>query len=161
LNTARIDGLLLALVLALGSIQMVGWAIDSPLLEPLGKASVASPLPLVFSSHDGLETFAQDFALEIRREGQALEKIPLDSARYSLLEGSYNRRNTYGAVFSYGPILDQKAPDLLSAVLQYGICDPGALLAECDIPGPFKSIVVEARAKSTPNSPWRKEVTCP
>ena len=161
MNTTRRDGLLLALVLALGSIQMVGWATDSPLLESLGKASVASPLPLVFSSHDGLETFAQDFALEVHRKGQELEKIPLNSSRYSFLEGSYNRRNTYGAIFSYGPILDEKAPELLSAVLHYGICEPGALLTECDVAGPFESIVVEARAKSAPDSPWRKEVTCP
>ena len=139
---------------------MVGWTLDHPILQTAGKATVASPLPLVFSTHDGLETFAQEFAVEIHR-GDQVESLTLDAARYQQLSGSYNRRNAYGAILSHGPILEKHLPEVLSAVLQYSLCDPGALTVECDIPSPFDSAVVEARPVATPDSPWRREVVCP
>ena len=160
MSAEKRDALFLALVLGLGCLQMAGWVLDKPALQAVGKASVASPLPLVFSSHDGLETFAQDFSLEVHREGQ-IETLALDAKRYQLLEGSYNRRNTYGALFSFGPLLEESVPEVLTSVLHYSLCEPGALVSECDIPTPFDSIVIEARAHATPDSTWRKEVICP
>ena len=160
MNGAKRDGLFLALVLGLGCLQMLGWALEDPALQSAGKATVASPLPLVFSTHEGLETFAQEFSIEIRH-GEEVQTITLDAERYQSLTGSYNRRNTYGALFSHGALLEKHMPDVLSAALHYGVCDPGALMTECGLPSEFDSIVVEAKPQATPNSPWRKEVKCP
>lgn len=155
------SGIPLFLVLTVGCLQMLGWALEIPSLTALGKASVASPLPLVFSSHDGLETFSQKFTLILHSpEGEAT-RIPLDAARYARLEGAYNRRNTWGAALSYGPILDSKNPKTLQAVLHYGLCSPGVLLQELGIEESVASMTLEARAAANPENPWLKKVTCP
>ena len=59
------------LLLALGLLQMVGYAIGSQPLRAIGAATAASPLPLVFSDVKGLETFASEFSLSVEtRDGQ-------------------------------------------------------------------------------------------
>jgi hypothetical protein len=126
LNPSKI---LVALVLSLGSLQLVGYLTGFEALRKLGMLSAASPLPLVFSHFRGLETFSPKFAVLVERQGQ-LTEIALTPSTYGLLAGPYNRRNVYGVAFAFGAVLkEQHERDLVEGVLRYGFCAGGPLRA--------------------------------
>jgi hypothetical protein len=94
-----------ALLLVVGSLQMVGDLCGLPALKGLGAATVASPAPRVFSAVSGLETYSTRFFVEWQDavgKAHSLELTPEVAAR---IRGPYNRRNVYGAVLAYGPVL--------------------------------------------------------
>lgn len=58
---SRIRMLLSYLLVGVGAAAMLGYALDLPTLKQAGLATVASPLPLVFSAFKGHETFSNAF----------------------------------------------------------------------------------------------------
>ena len=119
------------LLLALGSLQMVGYLTGSRALRGVGAASAMSPLPKVFSDVDGLETFASEFTLRYRLADGAPAALRITPEVYSRLGGPYNRRNVYGAALSYAPRLPEP---LWTAVYCYGLAPDGPLRRELGIP---------------------------
>lgn len=66
---------------------------------------MASPAPKVFCTQEGLETFSTKFVVvyqDLDGQEHRKEVTPEVSAG---LKGPYNRRNVYGAILSYGPVL--------------------------------------------------------
>tara|TARA_B100001758_G_C18015499_1_gene405259 strand:+ start:55 stop:540 length:486 start_codon:yes stop_codon:yes gene_type:complete len=153
---------LLIAVFCLAGIQLCGFLLGSKSLTGLGRITAASPLPLVFTSHDGLETFAQSYAVEVYHASKRKPlRVEVTPALYSQLSGSYNRRNVYGAIFSYGPILSQgPGADLVDAVAKYGFCAGGPLLATFDIPSEPQKVVLESKSYDDSKALWRYEVKC-
>ena len=153
---------------ALSLMQMAGWALGWEPLRQFGRISGASPLPLVFSAHDELETFSMQYTLVLNPNTENAQRLDLDRSAYGKLEGAYNRRNPYGAALSFGPLLAEKHPELLQSVLDYALCDPGTLLSEAGLPK-TRHMMIEAKAQSarSPEAtggnrlPWRYEVHCP
>jgi len=136
------------LLIAVGALQMTGYvfgligarlhvpalASAGGALRAVGAATAASPFPKVFSSADGLDTFASRFALAWDEPG-GTRREPLTPEMYQRLRGPYWRRNVYGAAIAYGPVLQRNpalAP-LLDGVLRFGLAQPGPLFGEFGI----------------------------
>ena len=153
---------LLIAVFCLSGLQLCGFLLDSKSVMGLGRITAAGPLPLVFTSHDGLETFAQTYAVEVyHKPNDKPLRVEVTPALYSLLSGSYNRRNVYGAIFSYGPILTQgPGKELVDAVAKYGFCASGPLLSTFDIPAGPVRVVLESKSYDDSKALWRHEVKC-
>lgn len=139
----RANGFALAL-LALGLLQLIGWLAGSRTLRGVGAASMASPLPLVFTSVRGHETFAAEF--EIEWDGPlGTERIALDAERAARLRGPYNRRNVFGAALSYGPVLPR---ELWEPVLRHGLGPGGPLREELSIPADARDVRARVRSRT-------------
>jgi hypothetical protein len=152
------------LVLAIGSLQLIGFLIRLDFIRDLGRMTAASPLPLVFSDFRGLETFSLDFTITGEtRDGLTIEKR-VTPELYGEFQGPYNRRNVYGAVLSYGPRLtkDSERP-LVEAVLKYAFCDRGPLAAMFTLDGGrLNRVLIHARSKARDGGgPYLTEVACP
>lgn len=133
------------LITALGCTQMVGYLTGSVALRGIGLASVAAPLPKVFSDVDGLETFASEFTLRgVDANGERFV-IAITPDLYARLEGCYNRRNVYGAALSYAPRMPEP---LWSAVFCFGLQPGGPLRREFGLPEGAHELSVEIRTKT-------------
>lgn len=98
-------------------------------------ASCASPAPKVFTVSKGLETFSTDFVIEWSDFDDKSHSLKLDSTLYGQICGPYNRRNIYGALFAYGPILasEPATQPLFNDVCRYALSSEGPLLRELGI----------------------------
>lgn len=117
---------------ALGSAQMIGNLADVQALRGLAAATGASPAPKVFSAVQGLETYSTAFHLDWRAADGAPRSVQLTSAMYAHLRGPYNRRNVYGAVLAFGPVMSTNpatAP-MFQSVLRAGLCGDRPILRE-------------------------------
>ncbi len=144
------------LVLAIGSLQLIGYGLGVSAIRKLGQLSAASPLPLVFSHFRGLETFSPRFAILAESDSGEAREIPITPEVYSKLDGSYNRRNMYGAVFAFGAVLNQPVEYVMvNSVLSYSLCPTGPLrrLLEQERlvnPGEQLSVVIQPKNGAAP-----------
>jgi hypothetical protein len=116
------------LLLAIGSLQLIGYGLGISAMRKIGHLSAASPLPLVFSHFRGLETFSPRFSILAESDSGERREIPITPEVYSNLGGSYNRRNMYGAVFAFGAVLNQPVEYVMvNSVLSYSLCPTGPL----------------------------------
>lgn len=131
-------------LLALGLVQMAGDLARSAPLKALGAATAASPAPKVFCALRGHETISTKVSLEYERDG-AWRTAAFPTPGHERLKGPYNRRNVYGAVIAYGPVLDAS---LLESSWRYGLCGQAPILDELglsDLKGLRKRFVYESR----------------
>lgn len=124
-------------LVVLGVLQMTGdlleqyvYAPVGRILKGLGAASTASPMPKVFSSVRGLETYSTRFFLEWTDLAGVEHSLLLTPEIYARMHGPYNRRNVYGAALAYGPVLPT---ELREPVMRYALCDNAPLLRELGI----------------------------
>ena len=68
-------------LLAVGSLQMIGYLSGVKLIRGLGASTAASPLPKVFSSVRGFETFAADFTLIYEAADGGTVELPITPER--------------------------------------------------------------------------------
>jgi hypothetical protein len=124
-----------AALLVIGLLQMAGDVFHLPALKGIGAATTASPAPRVFSSVRGLETYSTHFFLEWTDRDNWENSLQLTPELYAQLRGPYNRRNVYGAVLAYGPVLqaDPRTRTLFESVARYALCDDAPLLRELGI----------------------------
>jgi hypothetical protein len=121
-----------AILLGLGLAQMTGSVLGISALKGLAAATAASPAPKVFSAVDGLETYSTKFYLEWTDVAGEDRSLHLSPELYSRLEGTYNRRNTYGAALAYAPVFveGERTRDMLISIARYGLCGEAPLLRE-------------------------------
>jgi hypothetical protein len=158
----RLDNMLLIGVFVVGGLQLLGFLLQSKAIRGLGQVSAASPLPLVFTAHDGLETFAQHYAVELYYSTKDTPtRVDVDPRLYSKLSGSYNRRNVYGAIFAHGPILAKgKGRALIDSVARHGFCNQGPLLSTFGLAHHPIRVVLESKPNNPSQRVWRHEVQC-
>lgn len=123
------------LLLVLGLAQMAGDLLGLPSLKGLAAATTASPAPKVFSAVAGFETYSTQFFVEWRTLDGDPHSLQLDSDTYARLRGPYNRRNAYGAVVAYGPVLgsNPSTQGLFFALAKFALCNEAPLLREFGI----------------------------
>src|SRR2546425_9991734 len=121
-----------AVLIVIGCAQMAGDLLQIPLLKAFGAATSASPAPKVFTAQDGFETYANRFFLEWQDAAGKRQVLELSPEAYSGIQGPYNRRNVYGAVFSYAPVLDANplTRPMFRTVLRRSFCGIGPGLPE-------------------------------
>ncbi len=174
MNRERIRTSLIVALIAVGSLQCIGWAIGNKTIQGLGFMTAASPLPLVFTQVRGVETFAQDFATTlVFDDGQEIH-LEITPKLYSQLGGAYNRRNTYGVAFSYGPTFaigkspQEQSQDqglkMTDAIIRYGFCNDGPLrksFAEELSTAKLLRITLHAHSRTAGRkSTWLRTVEC-
>ncbi|MBS0625646.1 MAG: sterol desaturase family protein [Verrucomicrobia bacterium] len=123
------------LLTSVGLLQMVGETAKIPALKGLGMALNASPAPKVFCTASSLETFSSQFYIHwIDLQGEEHSKL-LSPEITSKIYGPYNRRNVFGALLAYGPVLEASATmnPLYEAILSYSLTGDAPLLTELGI----------------------------
>ena len=154
--TARDAGALALLVIGLAAIA--GDATDFVPLKGVALATMASPLPKVFSAVDGYETFAARFTLIAERPDGSRTVVELTPEIARGLRGPYNRRNVYGAALAYGPRLPRP---VWQAVFCYGLAPSGPLRAELGLPADATAVTVEIESQTRGSDDrWMLEVEC-
>jgi hypothetical protein len=156
------------LLLCVGLAQMAGDVLHLPVLKAVAAATGASPAPKVFSAVRGLETYSTGFDLEWedrRGSHQVLRLTPEVNAR---LRGPYNRRNVFGAVLAYGPVLvsEARTRPMFDSVARYALCGDAPILRELGLDPLTVSGRVRVRLAPRPGSelsdlPLTFEAPCP
>ena len=122
-------------LLVIGLLQMLGDLLQVPALKAVAAATAASPAPTVFSSVRGLETFSTRFFIEWTDASRRFRSTEITPERTEGLLGPYNRRNVYGAVLAYGPVMrsDPRTRPMFDSVSQFALCGRAPLLRELAI----------------------------
>ena len=122
-------------LLVLGLLQMAGDLLRFPALKGFAAASAASPAPKVFSSVHGLETYSTRFFIEWTDTTAEFHSTEITPERAGGLLGPYNRRNVYGAVLAYGPVMqsDARLRPMFESISRYALCGEAPLLHELGI----------------------------
>lgn len=157
-----LETLSVTVVLAVGSLQILGFLTGAQPLRQLGQVSAAAPLPRVFSEFRGLETFSLEWTVSAETtDGQTLEQ-KITPELYNRFEGPYNWRNIYGAALAYGPKLTSPSEKILvSLVLRSGFCHQGPLAAMFANRNPLRKVLIITRSKTQKDQgPFREELTC-
>lgn len=151
-------------LLALGLLQITGDLLKLRPVRALAAATGASPAPKVFSSANGLETYSSRFELRWVDEAGAARSLTLTPELYERLRGPYNRRNTFGAVLSYGPVLqtDPIALPMFTSVGRYALCGDAPVLKELGMdPAKIHSLKVIVHPRSpVPDLPLEWSPQC-
>ena len=155
-------------LLLIGLLQMTGDLLNVPALKGIGAATAASPAPKVFSAVRGLETYSTRFFVEWTDHNGKARSVELTPELYARIEGPYNRRNVYGAVVAYGPVLaaSETTRPLYDGVARYALCGDAPLLRELGIdPG---AVAGDLRVRYEPvagtslgDLPSKLEAPCP
>lgn len=143
-----------AILLVVGLLQMAGDLLHWPALKGIGAATNASPAPKVFSSVRGLETYSTQFFLEWTEDGTP-HSLQLTPEVYARLRGPYNRRNVYGAVLAFGPVLqkDPRTRPMFESVARYALCGEAPLLRELGIdPAQIQEGTLRVRLEPLPGT---------
>jgi hypothetical protein len=84
----------------------------------------------------GLETYSSRFFVEWTDKSGVFHSTKISPENTAGLRGPYNRRNVYGAVLAYGPVLqsDPSVRPMFEAVSHYALCGDAPLLRELGIP---------------------------
>jgi len=122
-------------LLILGLLQMTADVLNLQLLKGFAFATAASPAPRVFSAVRGLETYSTNFYLQWTDHQGSFHSVKITPEMYSHLRGPYNRRNVFGAVLAYGPVLADQKPTrpMFDAVASYALCGNAPILLELGI----------------------------
>jgi hypothetical protein len=123
------------LLLVLGVLQMAGDVLHVPALKGLAAATAASPAPKVFSAVRGLETYSSRFFIEWTDTAGNFHSVEINPERAARLRGPYNRRNVFGAVLAYGPVMQSDAVlrPMFDSVSKYALCGDAPLLRELGV----------------------------
>ena len=160
--------LIAALLLVVGSLQMVGDVADVPALKGVAAATMIAPAPKVFSAVKGLETYSTRFFVEGERADGTTLSVELTPEVYGRLAGPYNRRNVYGAVLAYGPVLagDPVLGPAYESVLRAALCGDAPVLVElgvdpAELVGPARVRVEPLPGTDLGELPTVLEAPCP
>ena len=123
------------LLVVLGLAQMAGDVLHVPALKGIAAATAASPAPKVFSAVRGLETYSTRFSLEWEDLAGARLALTLTPEVNARLRGPYNRRNVFGAVLAYGPVLatNPATRPMFESVARYALCGDAPILRELGV----------------------------
>lgn len=158
-----------ALLIVIGCTQMAGDLLDIRAVKAIGAATGASPAPKVFTAHQGFETYSAQFFVRWTDKATGEEKsLRLTPAIYSGVHGPYNRRNAYGAVLSYAPVLqsDPATRPMHDDAIRFTVCGDSGLLEELSIDRMLTTgpVIVELvpRQHLPSDHPWKLtyEVAC-
>lgn len=126
----------LALLVAIGSLQVVGDLGHLPALKAVALAWHMSPAPKVFTAQEGFETYSSEFYVEWKDSYHVPHSLRITPKEYYHgVLGPYNRRNAYGAALSYGPVLyaNPATRPMFESVSRYALCDKAPILRELGI----------------------------
>ncbi|MEE9422310.1 MAG: hypothetical protein V3V50_04050 [Gammaproteobacteria bacterium] len=101
-------------------------------LSAVAAVTNVAPAMKVFTAHKGYETYSSRFELTVDFDDGQTITIELKPENYAGLKGPYNRRNVYGALIAYGPVL-VKSPitqPMWNEMSQRAFCGEASVLSE-------------------------------
>jgi sterol desaturase/sphingolipid hydroxylase (fatty acid hydroxylase superfamily) len=117
-----------------GTLNSIGFLVHNDSFKNIGFSSVSSPLPLVFTSYNGIETFATRYEVNANFSNGTIWTKNLNSDMNEQIEGPYKRKNVYTVMLSHGAFFDKsELIELRDQILYYGSCSPGNLVKELGI----------------------------
>lgn len=147
------------LIILLGFVSSWGFIVQSPTVKQVGFLSTASPLPLVFSAYQGMETFATTFDLTVVYPDGSFRQEKLTRELYAQLKGPYNRRNIYGVLFSYGPFFeDPRLLKLRDHGFHYAFCHGGPLAQDFELGDHVQSVTINIKTKTKGKEEFSKNI---
>lgn len=155
-----------AVLIGVGCAQMFGDVLGIPALKGLAAATGASPAPKVFTAQNGYETHANRFFLEWQDAAGSQQVLELTPEVYANLRGPYNRRNVYGAVISYAPVLEANpvTRPMFRSMLTRTFCGASSVLTEIGVPAdarpPLRIRLEPRRPAETQDFALVHEVVC-
>jgi hypothetical protein len=153
-----------SLIFAVGLFHMAGDLLHLPALKGLGAATMISPAPKVFTAQRGLETYSAKFMIKFVDAAGKDASIEITPELYARVLGPYWRRNVYGAVLSYGPVLatDPSGKPMFDAISHYALSTNAPLLRELganpDERTPITVVIVPPDDVSMGNLPRELEI---
>ncbi|MGI9493016.1 MAG: hypothetical protein ACR2QF_11520 [Geminicoccaceae bacterium] len=155
-------------LIIVGCLQMIGDITGSRAIRAIGAATGASPAPKVFTAHRGFETYSSQFFIRWTDRNGDITDFQITPATYQNIRGPYNRRNAYGAVLSYAPVLqsDPATRALHDRAMRYTLCGDSTILEELGIDRASIDGPIEVELKPRQNLPedhgWQLlyQVTC-
>src|ERR1700734_316950 len=120
---SKSQAVITSFLLFMGTFQMVADLLHLPKVKAITAAWGAFPAPKVFSTIEGLETFSSQFFIRWEDRHLVRHQKQITPQVAEKLKGPYNRRNVYGAVLAYGPILSKNKNllPLYESILAYAI----------------------------------------
>lgn len=95
-----------AIVLTLfATIKVIADIFGFQQLSAVAAVTNVAPAMKVFTAHKGYETYSSRFELSVDFDDGQTITLELKPENYAGLKGPYNRRNVYGALIAYGPVL--------------------------------------------------------
>lgn len=157
------------ILLVVGLAAMAADLAGLTLVRGVAGATGASPAPRVFSAVRGLETFSTRFVLEWRDARGVPQTRVLTPEVYARVRGPYNRRNVYGALLAYAPVLatDPHTQAMFEDATRFALCGEAPLLREigidpADVDGTVTVRLVPERADRLPDDlPLTFTTVCP
>ncbi|MBX3475084.1 MAG: hypothetical protein KF754_11925 [Planctomycetes bacterium] len=134
-------------VIALGVLSLSQMAFGLARAEDARRAAAATaaaPYPKVFCAKDGYEAYAMNFTLIATDSRGEQTTVTLTPEVYKRIEGPYNRRNVYGAVLAFAPLLE---PALRDEVVDYAFRRDGGLRRELGLPDDLRKLVIRIEPK--------------
>ena len=148
----KIRNVFALIMLAVGSLQMIGYLIGSNVFRGIGLASGIAPFPKVFCEAKGYEAFAATFVVSGKMPDDKTWSRSLDPVWYSQLKGPYNRRNVYGAALAFAPRLPEEVRKML---LRKSLSPDSSLRRELKIPDSIQDLKVTITPRSgETEGPW-------
>lgn len=122
-------------LLILGLVQITGDITRIPAIKGIGAATTASPAPKVFTYSGGMESYSTRFFLQWTDLSGASHSLQITPEIYSRVKGPYNRRNVFGAVVAYGPVLasSKYTQPIFESVARYAMTGDAPLLREIGV----------------------------
>lgn len=145
------------IIIGIGFLQTIGHLTKIKPIKNLGVVTAASPLPIVFTEVNGVETFASDFYFRWNDDNEIAQEVKVTPALYAKLKGPYNRRNVFGAAIAYGPVLPER---IWEPILNYGLCND-VLTDELALPIDKESfsLYIKTRTKGRTDE-WTMKTNC-
>jgi len=121
-----------ALLVLLATVKVAADLFEQPEVSAIATVTNAAPAMKVFTAHRGYETYSSRFALSVQFKDGEVVNHRLNPATYAGLHGPYNRRNVYGALIAYGPVLvaNPKTLPMWREMAQRGFCREAGVIAE-------------------------------
>lgn len=151
-------GLQIGLIL-IGLTASLGYCLNSLEIMGLGKLTLASPLPLVFTGRNGIEDFESEHRVSIVfKDGSTYTKmVTQEDVRKIVVP--FSRFNIYMGSFALMTLLPEKP---WHSVIEYGYCNPGVMLETLGIDKTPAKITIDQIRKVKHRSPsqWQKVHNC-
>jgi hypothetical protein len=112
------------LVVAVGLVSSGGWLLGSPALVLLGRATGASPLPVVFSAIRGHEYWSATSSVSIEGQDGVVETLGFGRREFARLPGPHALDMLLVLPVALAPVIPQR---MWLPALRYDFCAGGPL----------------------------------
>lgn len=111
------------LIIGVGFLQILGHVTNIPSLSNLGRTLAASPLPLVFTSYKGIETFGYRYEVEAIDYNGQYYRAELTSKIHQESSDSLPYRHMVVIALTHGPAFRTAAElRMFNAVIRHNFC---------------------------------------